>query len=1067
VRRLLRSNSTILVLVTAAIASMGFGSSGALSQWSGEGHRAIQFRSVLPSTPTPSLQQSAAAAVPSLLAQEVYLKASNTKAGYQFGAAIAISGDTLVVGAPGESSNATGVNGDASNTSAPVSGAVYVFVRNGGVWSQQAYLKASNTGTGDSFGYSVALSGDTLVVGAPYEDSSAAGINGNAADNGAFDSGAAYVFVRGAGGWSQEAYLKASNTGSGDRFGYSVSVSGDTVAVGADGEDSAVTGVDGSENDNSAEGAGAAYVFFRSSGSWVQQAYLKASNTGEADAFGWSVGVSGATVIVGAPNEDSASGGINGDGSNNSAESSGAAYVFARSGVDWSQQAYIKGPQPGENDLFGFSVSISADTAVVGAVNEDSGATGVNGNSSDNSAMDSGAAFVFLGAGGFWSQRAYLKASNTGVNDFFGSAVSISGDTIVVGAPYEYSAATGVNGNGSDNSAPDAGAAYQFQLASGGWSQLAYLKASNTGSGDRFGFAVAASSIVAVAAVGERSSAIGINGNQIDNSTFDAGATYAFTEGGQQPLTLSVGGTSIPSGTSGSIPVVFLSQGNERNLSFSLNFDTARLAYISAANGNGLPAAASVVFNSSQVLSGRLGVTVTLPVGQSFSSGPHQLMTLNLSALSTQGASQVSFGDNPVTRSVVRPNGTVIPINQVAFNAGTVTVTPPAIVRNVRVVGASIPPGTNGSISVEIDALGTENALAFSLGFDPTRLTFVSANLGTGLPGASLNLNTTLVASGLLGINFDLPAAQALQSGTQTVVVLVLQASSTAPLGQTSITFGDSPTSRELVDIDEMVLPASYSSGTVTIENGGLEADTSPRPNGNGSVTLIDWVQTGRIAVGLDPISPGSEYQRADCAPRETKGNGQLSLADWVQAGRYGSRLDPVVSTGGPTGPVPFTETSLSPAIGDRVRGAAAAEPRVVSIVLATTLPRTDTSLVEVLLEATGVENAISLAISFDASQWDFIDARPGSDARDATLIFKSTPDGKLAVALAMPPGRSLTPGAQRMIDVTLRKRPGAQQRIPHLHLSDDAQVKAEIVDVMGNALPGRWMLPTRLERLR
>ncbi|MGE0246926.1 MAG: choice-of-anchor Q domain-containing protein, partial [Pyrinomonadaceae bacterium] len=165
------------------------------------------------------------------ISQQAYKKASNTGSGDFFGWSVAVSGDTVVVGAPFESSSTTGVN-STPDEGAPSSGAAYVFTRTAGVWSQQAYLKASNTGAGDQFGYSVAVSGDTVVVGAYLEASSTTGVN-STPDEGAGNSGAAYVFTRTAGVWSQQAYLKASNTGAGDQFGYSVGVSGDTVVVGA------------------------------------------------------------------------------------------------------------------------------------------------------------------------------------------------------------------------------------------------------------------------------------------------------------------------------------------------------------------------------------------------------------------------------------------------------------------------------------------------------------------------------------------------------------------------------------------------------------------------------------------------------------------------------------------------------------------------------------------------------------------------------------------------------------------------------------------------------------------
>ena len=269
--------------------------------------------------------------------------------------------------------------------------------------AQQAYLKASNSDGGlfpsDQFGTSVAVSGDTVVVGAFGESSNATGVNGNQADNSATQSGAAYVFVKGGGGvWSQQAYLKASNTGGRDQFGRSVAVSGDTVVVGAYREDSNAAGVNGNQVDNSAGDSGAAYVFVRDGGGvWSQQAYLKASNTDANDEFGYSVSMSGDTVVVGAWLEGSNAAGVDGNQDNNSALSSGAAYVFVREGGGvWSQQAYLKASNTGAGDGFGRSVAVSGDTVVVGAQFEDSNATGVNGNQADNSAVQAGAAYVFL-----------------------------------------------------------------------------------------------------------------------------------------------------------------------------------------------------------------------------------------------------------------------------------------------------------------------------------------------------------------------------------------------------------------------------------------------------------------------------------------------------------------------------------------------------------------------------------------------------------------------------------------------------------------------------------------------
>jgi hypothetical protein len=316
---------------------------------------------------------------------------------------LSANGNTLAVGAYGEASNATSVNGNQADDSAPFSGAVYVFVRSLSNWTQQAYLKASNTGDADNFGYSVSLSadGNTLAVGAAGERSNATGVNGNQADNSAVSSGAVYTFVRSGSTWTQQAYLKASNTDGADFFGVSVALSadGNTLAVGAYGEDSNATGVNGNQADNSAGASGAVYVFVRSGSNWTQQAYMKASNTGVFDVFGVSVALSadGNTLAVGASLEDSNATGVNGNQADNSAINSGAVYVFVRSGSSWTQKAYLKASNTGDGDTFGNSVALSADgnTLAVGAYLEDSNATGVNGNQADNSVVQSGAVYLY------------------------------------------------------------------------------------------------------------------------------------------------------------------------------------------------------------------------------------------------------------------------------------------------------------------------------------------------------------------------------------------------------------------------------------------------------------------------------------------------------------------------------------------------------------------------------------------------------------------------------------------------------------------------------------------------
>jgi hypothetical protein len=461
----------------------------------------------------------ALAAAPDTLAQEAYIKASNSTNGTVngFGGAIALDGDTLVVSQIGDDSNASGVNGNQFNEGAPNSGAVFVYVKSGGTWVQQAYLKASNPAASNSFGSSLALDGDTLVIGSTGQDTSGS------------NSGAAYVFTRTAGVWSQQAFLKASNPGASDAFGRSIDVDGDTVVVGAPNEDSNALGVGGSQTDNSSANSGAAYVFVRNGASWSQQAYVKASNTQPDDQFGFSVAIVGDTVVVGAVNEDSNATGVNGAQSNNSQSQAGAAYVFTRSGVAWSQQAYLKASNTDNNDQFGIALAMDGETLVVGSAGEASGSPGVNGVQLDESQQDAGAAYVFVRTGGVWAQEAYVKASNPGADDLFGIDVALHGDTLVVGAFHENSSATGVDGNQADESADDAGAAYVFRRNGSTWSQQAYLKASNTQLGDVFGGACAVfGDAIVCSAIGESSNATGVNGDQSNDLAPQAGACYAF-----------------------------------------------------------------------------------------------------------------------------------------------------------------------------------------------------------------------------------------------------------------------------------------------------------------------------------------------------------------------------------------------------------------------------------------------------------------------------------------------------------------------------------------------------------
>ncbi len=411
-------------------------------------------------------------------AQQAYLKASNAEAGDEFGSRLALArdGNTLAISAIAESSNARGVDGDQSDNSAPDAGAVYIFSRANGSWSQQAYIKASNAEAGDRFGQSVSLAnlGNTLAV-AGYDDSNATTIGGDESDNSEDGAGAVYVFTRSGTSWAQQAYIKASNAEAGDHFGYVAALDrdGNTLAVGSTSESSSAKGIGGDESDNSAAKSGAVYIFSRSGAGWAQQAYIKASNAEAGDFFGISVSLAddGNTLAVGAYNEGSQARGVGGDEDDNSANRAGAAYVFQRSGSTWTQDAYIKASNAEAGDVFGTSIALSGDGNIlaVGAYLEEGKATGIGGDENDDSVGFSlggtGAAYVFTrDASTTWQQQAYVKASNTDVKDYFGGSVALAadGNTLAVGAFGENSKATGVNGDQSDNSADGAGAVYLY-----------------------------------------------------------------------------------------------------------------------------------------------------------------------------------------------------------------------------------------------------------------------------------------------------------------------------------------------------------------------------------------------------------------------------------------------------------------------------------------------------------------------------------------------------------------------------------------------------------------------------
>ena len=378
--------------------------------------------------------------------QQAKLIASDAAAADQFGSSIAVSGDTAVVGA------------HLDDSPAAAAGSAYVFVRANGVWTQQQKLIASDALASDHFGSSVAVVGDTAVVGAPNDDSPADA------------AGSAYVFVRANGVWTQQQQLIASDALASDGFGSSVGVSGDTAVVGASADDSPLLD------------AGSAYVFLRANGVWTQQQRLTAVGPAISDAFGISAAVSGDTAVVGAHRD------------NSPAADAGSARVFVRANGVWTQQAILTASDDDPSDNLGFSVAISGESAVVGAPGDDR-----------PSLANAGSAYVFVRANGVWTQQQKLTASDAAAGDGFGSSVAVSVDTAVVGAPND------------DSPLADVGSAYVFGRTNVTWTQQQQLTASGAAAADRFGSSVAVSG--ATALVGAR---------QDDSPAVDAGSAFAF-----------------------------------------------------------------------------------------------------------------------------------------------------------------------------------------------------------------------------------------------------------------------------------------------------------------------------------------------------------------------------------------------------------------------------------------------------------------------------------------------------------------------------------------------------------
>ena len=413
------------------------------------------------------------------------------------------------------------------------------------------------------FGTAISQSDDgkTLVIGAPQEDSDAKGIDGEQ-NNNAINAGAVYVYTRNDDlQWELETYIKASNTEKNDSFGHSISLSadGNTLAVSAINEASnaiGINGIGGAQTNNKRAGAGAVYVFIRKEDTWWQQAYIKTHSKWQPRTWGLGTSVSlsgdGNTLAVGAFGSSAAN-------------DSGAAYIFVRNKdwateIDkydqfnsaWTQQGEFI--EAGENNHFGRRVSLSTDgnTLAVSAKGDDSSAKGIDGNEANTAAENSGAVYVYIRDKNWetnenpWTQQAYIKASNTDVNDEFGHSISLSGagNTLAVGTAKEQSNSVGIGSNENNNDADKSGAVYVFSRDidwedksytdnQSPWKQQEYIKASNAEDLDKFGESISLSNDGSILAVGASTEKNDIKGiwqatDFTDNNASEVGAAYIF-----------------------------------------------------------------------------------------------------------------------------------------------------------------------------------------------------------------------------------------------------------------------------------------------------------------------------------------------------------------------------------------------------------------------------------------------------------------------------------------------------------------------------------------------------------
>jgi hypothetical protein len=368
--------------------------------------------------------------------------------------------------------------------------------------------------------------------------------------------------------------------------------------------------------------------------------------------------------------------------------------------------------------------------------------------------------------------------------------------------------------------------------------------------------------------------------------------------------------------------------------------------------------------------------------------------------------------------------------------------------------------GDTLTVPVQLAGSGVENAVGFTLSFDATKLNFAGATLGADAAAASLVVNDAQIGAGHVALLVSQPPGTNFLAGTNELAVLTFTARAQAALGSAALVFSDTVTVREVSDTNAHQLPYVLYAGTSALltTNATLyEGDVSPRPGGNGRLTVSDAVQVGRFAAGLDTITSfgeGGEFQRADSAPRETLGDGRITVSDWVQALRYAAGLDPLTAVGGPTVRALVPQARVGTAL-------VPASPRTLSV---TSQPFVigQTGVVSVVMAATGTENGLGLSLTYDPAALRFVSATPGSAGTGGTLLVNTnlTTSGRLGFVFALPTGSALAAGSREIIRVQFVALAGASATTS-IGLNTDSPVVREVTDVNANAVPTTFVSGT------